>query len=127
MNQAVDLDPARVGERVWLWNGQWQRPFGTAELTRIRTGQAFNPCFAVVADHLVAGSDDKAVPPQPDPFIDLLPASGVKLTPRHYSYLKISEGCNHCCTFSIANWLRRRRCGRAAFRSLFPLASSASF
>ena len=43
----------------------------------------------------------KAVPPSPDPFIDLLPATGVKLTPRHYSYLKISEGCNHACKFCI--------------------------
>ena len=42
-----------------------------------------------------------AVPPNPDPFVDLLPASGVKLTPRHYSYLKISEGCNHKCKFCI--------------------------
>ncbi|WP_178346931.1 30S ribosomal protein S12 methylthiotransferase RimO [Marivita hallyeonensis] len=42
-----------------------------------------------------------AVPPDPDPFVDLLPASGVKLTPRHYSYLKISEGCNHKCNFCI--------------------------
>ncbi len=43
----------------------------------------------------------KAVPPAPDPFIDLLPASAVSLTPRHYSYLKISEGCNHKCKFCI--------------------------
>ncbi|MGB8813078.1 MAG: 30S ribosomal protein S12 methylthiotransferase RimO [Paracoccaceae bacterium] len=43
----------------------------------------------------------QAVPPSPDPFIDLLPASGVSLTPRHYSYLKISEGCNHKCKFCI--------------------------
>ncbi|MCA0995946.1 30S ribosomal protein S12 methylthiotransferase RimO [Alloyangia pacifica] len=42
-----------------------------------------------------------AVPPSPDPFVDLLPGSGVKLTPRHYSYLKISEGCNHKCKFCI--------------------------
>jgi ribosomal protein S12 methylthiotransferase len=42
-----------------------------------------------------------AVPPAPDPFIDLLPATGVSLTPRHYSYLKISEGCNHKCKFCI--------------------------
>ncbi|KEJ96111.1 SSU ribosomal protein S12P methylthiotransferase [Pseudosulfitobacter pseudonitzschiae] len=42
-----------------------------------------------------------AVPPSPDPFVDLLPASGVSLTPRHYSYLKISEGCNHKCKFCI--------------------------
>jgi len=40
--------------------------------------------------------------PQPhDPFIDLVPAAGIKLTPRHYAYLKISEGCNHRCTFCI--------------------------
>ena len=42
-----------------------------------------------------------AVPPDPDPFVDLLPASQVSLTPRHYSYLKISEGCNHKCKFCI--------------------------
>ena len=42
-----------------------------------------------------------ALPPAPDPFVDLLPASGVHLTPRHYSYLKISEGCNHKCRFCI--------------------------
>ena len=47
-----------------------------------------------------------AVPPNPDPFVDLLPASGVKLTPRHYSYLKISEGCNHRCAFCIIPSLR---------------------
>ena len=41
------------------------------------------------------------VPPNPDPFIDLLPGSSVSLTPRHYSYLKISEGCNHKCKFCI--------------------------
>ena len=41
------------------------------------------------------------VPPSPDPFVDLLPGTGVKLTPRHYSYLKISEGCNHTCKFCI--------------------------
>ncbi len=49
-----------------------------------------------------------AVPPAPDPFIDLLPASGVKLTPRHYSYLKISEGCNHHCKFCIIPAMRGR-------------------
>ncbi|MDG1010243.1 MAG: 30S ribosomal protein S12 methylthiotransferase RimO [Amylibacter sp.] len=43
----------------------------------------------------------KAVPPSPDPFVDLLPAQNVSLTPRHYSYLKISEGCNHKCKFCI--------------------------
>ncbi len=55
-----------------------------------------------------------AVPPSPDPFVDLLPASGVKLTPRHYSYLKISEGCNHKCKFCIIPKLRGRLQSRPA-------------
>jgi ribosomal protein S12 methylthiotransferase len=56
----------------------------------------------------------KAVPPAPDPFIDLLPAAGVKLTPRHYSYLKISEGCNHKCKFCIIPDMRGRLVSRPA-------------
>ncbi len=55
-----------------------------------------------------------AVPPSPDPFIDLLPASGVRLTPRHYSYLKISEGCNHKCKFCIIPDMRGRLVSRPA-------------
>jgi len=53
-----------------------------------------------------------AVPPDPDPFIDLLPASGVSLTPRHYSYLKISEGCNHACKFCIIPDMRGKLASR---------------
>jgi ribosomal protein S12 methylthiotransferase len=56
----------------------------------------------------------KAVPPSPDPFIDLLPASAVSLTPRHYSYLKISEGCNHKCKFCIIPDMRGRLASRPA-------------
>src|SRR5688572_10267404 len=45
--------------------------------------------------------------PKPhDPFVDLVPAAGIKLTPKHYAYLKISEGCNHRCTFCIIPSLR---------------------
>jgi len=45
--------------------------------------------------------------PKPhDPYLDLVPAAGIKLTPRHYAYLKISEGCNHRCTFCIIPSLR---------------------
>jgi len=55
-----------------------------------------------------------AVPPDPDPFIDLLPARGVSLTPRHYSYLKISEGCNHKCKFCIIPDMRGRLTSRPA-------------
>jgi ribosomal protein S12 methylthiotransferase len=47
-----------------------------------------------------------AVPPAHDPFVDLVPAQGVKLTPRHYAYLKISEGCNNRCSFCIIPKLR---------------------
>ncbi|MEL6619371.1 MAG: 30S ribosomal protein S12 methylthiotransferase RimO [Pseudomonadota bacterium] len=55
-----------------------------------------------------------AVPPDPDPFVDLLPASGVSLTPRHFSYLKISEGCNHKCKFCIIPDMRGRLVSRPA-------------
>ena len=53
-----------------------------------------------------------AVPPDPDPFVDLLPASGVSLTPRYFSYLKISEGCNHKCKFCIIPDMRGRLVSR---------------
>ncbi|MCE3002057.1 MAG: 30S ribosomal protein S12 methylthiotransferase RimO [Xanthomonadaceae bacterium] len=46
------------------------------------------------------------VPPRHDPFLDLVPPAGIKLTPRHYAYLKISEGCNHRCTFCIIPSMR---------------------
>ncbi|MFQ3183845.1 MAG: ribosomal protein S12 methylthiotransferase [Alteromonas macleodii] len=55
-----------------------------------------------------------AVPPSPDPFIDLMPASSVSLTPRHYSYLKISEGCNHKCKFCIIPDMRGKLQSRPA-------------
>lgn len=48
----------------------------------------------------------KQAPPQHDPFMDLAPFTGVKLTPKHYAYLKISEGCNHRCTFCIIPSMR---------------------
>ena len=48
----------------------------------------------------------QALPPRHDPFVDLTPDIGVKLTPRHYAYLKISEGCNHRCSFCIIPSLR---------------------
>jgi ribosomal protein S12 methylthiotransferase len=48
----------------------------------------------------------RAAPPQHNPHLDLLPPQGIKLTPRHYAYLKISEGCNNRCTFCIIPRLR---------------------
>ena len=56
----------------------------------------------------------QVVPPKPDPFLDLLPETGVKLTPRHFSYLKISEGCNHKCKFCIIPQMRGRLQSRPA-------------
>src|SRR2546426_9143027 len=48
----------------------------------------------------------RALPPRHDPFLDLVPAEGIKLTPRHYAYLKISEGCNNRCSFCIIPSMR---------------------
>ncbi len=56
----------------------------------------------------------EAVPPAHDPFIDLVPEQGIKLTPRHYAYLKISEGCNNTCTFCIIPALRGKLASRSA-------------
>ena len=53
-----------------------------------------------------------AVPPRHDPFVDLLPDYGLKLTPKHYAYLKISEGCNHGCSFCIIPSLRGKLASR---------------
>jgi ribosomal protein S12 methylthiotransferase len=52
------------------------------------------------------------MPEAHDPFVDLVPPQGVKLTPRHYAYLKISEGCNHRCTFCIIPSMRGRLVSR---------------
>ncbi|NLB14002.1 MAG: 30S ribosomal protein S12 methylthiotransferase RimO [Gammaproteobacteria bacterium] len=54
----------------------------------------------------VMGAVHQALPPQHDPFVDLVPDYGIKLTPKHYAYLKISEGCNHRCSFCIIPSMR---------------------
>ncbi len=54
------------------------------------------------------------LPPRHDPFLDLVPPQGIKLTPRHYAYLKISEGCNHKCSFCIIPSMRGRLQSRRA-------------
>jgi ribosomal protein S12 methylthiotransferase len=56
----------------------------------------------------------RAAPPQHDPYADLIPPQGIKLTPRHYAYLKISEGCNNRCTFCIIPKLRGDLVSRSA-------------
>ena len=54
----------------------------------------------------VVASVHEYLPPKHEPFLDLVPAQGVRLTPRHYAYLKISEGCNHRCSFCIIPSMR---------------------
>ncbi len=54
----------------------------------------------------VLGAIHDAIPPEHKPFEDLVPASGIRLTPRHYAYLKISEGCDNRCSFCIIPFLR---------------------
>jgi ribosomal protein S12 methylthiotransferase len=56
----------------------------------------------------------QAAPPPHDPYTDLIPPEGIKLTPRHYAYLKISEGCNNRCTFCIIPKLRGNLVSRPA-------------
>ena len=67
------------------------------QVLKITGPQRYEEVMASVHEHL---------PPQHQPFLDLIPAQGVKLTPRHYAYLKISEGCNHRCSFCIIPSLR---------------------
>jgi ribosomal protein S12 methylthiotransferase len=76
-----------------------------AEVIRAR----FPNVLAVTGAHQyeeVVGAVHEAAPVPPSPFINLVPDAGLKLTPRHYSYLKISEGCNHRCAFCIIPSLR---------------------
>ena len=72
--------------------------------------QSLHPSVLAVtgphALHEVLGAVHTHLPRPHDPFTDLVPPQGIKLTPRHYAYLKISEGCNHRCTFCIIPSMR---------------------
>ena len=75
----------------------------------------FPQVLAVTGAHqyeAVVEAVHEAAPPTQGPFIDLIPQPDIKLTPRHYSYLKISEGCNHSCAFCIIPQLRGRLASR---------------
>ncbi|AEG00240.1 30S ribosomal protein S12 methylthiotransferase RimO [Methylomonas methanica] len=67
------------------------------QVLKITGAHATDEVVSAVHEHL---------PPAHNPFTDLLPPQGIKLTPRHYAYLKISEGCNHRCTFCIIPSMR---------------------
>lgn len=76
-----------------------------AEAIRAR----FPKVLAITGAHQyeeVVGAVHDAAPVPPSPYVDLVPEAGLKLTPRHYSYLKISEGCNHRCSFCIIPSIR---------------------
>src|SRR5580704_4450321 len=60
----------------------------------------------------VVGAVHAHLPPRHDPFLDLVPPQGIRLTPRHYAYLKISEGCNNRCSFCIIPSMRGRLASR---------------
>ncbi len=69
----------------------------------------FPQVLAITGPHqyeAVVGAVHEAAPMPPSPYVDLVPEVGLKLTPRHYSYLKISEGCNHRCAFCIIPSIR---------------------
>jgi ribosomal protein S12 methylthiotransferase len=67
------------------------------QVLKITGPQRYEETMQAVHEHL---------PPLHEPYIDLIPAQGIRLTPRHYAYLKISEGCNHRCTFCIIPSMR---------------------
>jgi len=67
------------------------------QVLKITGPQRYEEVVASVHEHL---------PPRHEPFVDLVPAQGIRLTPRHYAYLKISEGCNHRCSFCIIPSMR---------------------
>lgn len=82
-----------------------------AELIRAR----FPQVLAITGAHQyedVVEAVHEAAPPSQGPYIDLVPQPDIKLTPRHYSYLKISEGCNHSCAFCIIPQLRGKLASR---------------
>ena len=67
------------------------------QVLKITGPQRYEEVVAAVHEYL---------PPKHEPFVDLVPEQGIKLTPRHYAYLKISEGCNHRCSFCIIPSMR---------------------
>ena len=86
----LGANPARILERH-------------PRVLKVTGPHAYDDVLAAVHQHL---------PPKHDPFLDLVPPQGVRLTPRHYAYLKISEGCNNKCSFCIIPDLRGKLASR---------------
>lgn len=73
------------------------------QVLAVTGAHALEEVMEAIHDHL---------PPEHDPYTSLIPEGGIKLTPRHYAYLKISEGCNHSCSFCIIPSLRGKLVSR---------------
>jgi ribosomal protein S12 methylthiotransferase len=113
LNSAKEESLAAIGEAL-AENGKVivTGCFGV-ESDRIRA--AYPDVLAITGPQqyeAVVGEVHKAVPRPHDPYLDLLPPQGIRLTPRHYAYLKISEGCNNKCSFCIIPSLRGRLASR---------------
>jgi ribosomal protein S12 methylthiotransferase len=113
IDAAVDESLEAIGEalehngRVIVTGCLGARPERILErhprVLKVTGPQAYEEVIGAVHQHL---------PPRHDPFFDLVPPQGVRLTPRHYAYLKISEGCNNRCSFCIIPSMRGRLASR---------------
>jgi ribosomal protein S12 methylthiotransferase len=113
IDEAVDESLAAIGEamdkngRVVVTGCLGARPDAVTDahpgVLSVSGPHNYEAVMSAIHEHL---------PPLHDPLLDLLPPQGVKLTPRHYAYLKISEGCNNRCTFCIIPALRGRLVSR---------------
>jgi len=114
IDSAVDESLDAIGEaiaqngRVIVTGCLGARPERILErhprVLKVTGPQAYEDVMSAVHEHL---------PPKHDPFLDLVPPQGVRLTPRHYAYLKISEGCNNKCSFCIIPSMRGKLASRA--------------
>ena len=113
IDAAVDESLEAIGEalehngRVIVTGCLGARPERILErhprVLKVTGPQAYEDVIGAVHQHL---------PPRHDPFFDLVPPQGVRLTPRHYAYLKISEGCNNRCSFCVIPAMRGRLASR---------------
>jgi ribosomal protein S12 methylthiotransferase len=120
LNSAKEESLAAIGEAMAA-NGR-VIVTGCMGVEEGRIRAAHPGVLAVTGPHqyeqVVAAVHD-AVPPLHDPFVDLVPPEGIHLTPRHYAYLKISEGCNNRCSFCIIPSLRGDLVSRPAASVLY--------
>jgi ribosomal protein S12 methylthiotransferase len=115
LNSAKEESLAAIGEAMAA-NGR-VIVTGCLGVEEARIRQAHPGVLAVTGPHQyeqVMDAVHAAVPPLHDPFMDLVPPEGLRLTPRHYAYVKISEGCNNTCSFCIIPDLRGKLASRPA-------------